>query len=222
MLAVPALTDAPGLAGLASLTGRWERTLLRDADGTVDTLSRVTWLQGPSLFVDLRLPGDGPADLPAQGFAGRLTRDGRVFTWSHEVELGRWDGADAATLEWEGGCLAERGAHAGYLEKWRLAAARAAGLPCWGLRLARQGGQRAVLVRVGDDLGWACGPAACEVSLARATGACAAHITQSSRHARLDARLTWSDTVGAVLVEIDGPAGTTRTRWQVTHREGTP
>ena len=217
MLAMPALTDAPGLTGLVSLTGRWERTLLRDADGTVDTASRVTWVQGPSLFVDLRLP----SDLPAEGFAGTLTRDGRVFTWTHEVDLGRWDDTDSGTLEWDGGCLVEHGVQAGYLENWRLAATLSAGAPCWGLRLARQGGQRAVLVRVGDDLGWACGPATPEVSLGRVTGSCSAHLTQSSDPTRVDARLTWCDTVGTVLVEIDGPAGTTRTRWQVTHREGT-
>jgi hypothetical protein len=227
MFTMPALTDAPSLAGLASLTGRWERTLLRDADGTVDTTSRVTWLQGPSVFVDLRLSGNGPAT----GFAGTLTRAGQVFTWSHEVDLGPWDGADSGTLEWGDGHLVERGVHAGYLEHWRPAGS---GGPCsgeppnhgprWGLRLARQGGQRAVLVRVGEDVGWACGPggpAPGEICLARATRACGALVTCSSDPARLDTRLTWSDTVGAVVVELDGPAGTVRTRWQVTHREGT-
>jgi hypothetical protein len=216
MSTMRALTDAPGLTGLASLTGRWERTLLRDADGTVDTGSRVTWLQGPSMFVDLRLPSGGPAE----GFAGTLTRAGQVFTWSHEVELGPWDRTDAGTLEWGDGHLVERGVHADYVEHWRPAGPASRG-PCWGLRLARQGGQRAVLVRAGDDVGWACGPAAGEVCLARATRACAAVITAASDPARLDTRLTWSDTVGAVLVEMDGPAGTVRTRWQVTHREGT-
>jgi hypothetical protein len=217
MSTMPVLTDAPGLAGLASLTGRWERTLLRDADGTVDTTSRVTWLQGPSLFVDLRLSSNGPAT----GFAGTLTRAGQVFTWSHDVDLGPWDGADAGTLEWGDGHLMERGVHVSYLEQWRPALSAG---PCWGLRLARQGGQRAVLVRVGEDVGWACGPCGPspgEVCLARATRTCGALITQSSDPARLDARLTWSDTVGAVVVEVDGPTGSARTRWQVTHREGT-
>jgi hypothetical protein len=81
------------------------------------------------------------------------------------------------------------------------------------------GRQRAILVRVGDDVGWAQGPAPCEVSLARITGPGTAVITATSSAAALGARLTWLDTVDCVLVETAGMDRVARDRWQVTHRE---
>jgi hypothetical protein len=204
------------LAGRASLVGRWERTLLRTADGGVDATASVTWLQGPSLFVDLRLPDGGPAE----GFAGVLTQAGRVFTWEHDVDLRPSDVPDAGTLEWADGRLVERGVHAAYVEHWRPTTATAVPvMPCWGLRLAGQGGRRAVLVRVGDDLGWAGGPVTDEVSLARVQGNGAAVITRASNRRRAGARLSWQVTADTVIVAVDGEDGVTRSRWRVVHRE---
>jgi len=209
------LTSGPGAVDVARLAGRWERTLLRSADGSVDTTSSATWLQGPSLFVDLRQPVDGPGT----GFAGTLTQTGSVFTWSHEIELIPWGVADAGTLEWREGSLVERGVHDGYLEHWHPGALGTAAVPCWGLRLTCPGRQRAILVRVGDDIGWAQGPAAGVVSLARITGPATAVITATSSAAALGARLTWLDTVDCVLVETAWTDRVVRDRWQVTHRE---
>jgi hypothetical protein len=216
----------PGLAtprsvSVSWLAGRWERTLLQSADGAVDTTSRVTWLQGPSLFVDLRRPVEGPGT----GFAGTLTQAGSIFTWSHEIELTPWGVADAGTLEWCEGHLVERGVHDGYLEHWHpahpaAAHPAAAVVPCWGLRLAGPGGRRAILVRVGEDVGWAQRPAAgVGVCLARITGPGTAMITATSSPAALGAQLTWLDTVDCVLVEMSWADRVTRDRWQVTHRE---
>ncbi len=224
---MPDSASITGALDLGWLAGRWERTLLRSADGAVDATSSVTWLQGPSLFVDLRQPAMGPCT----GFAGTLTQAGAVFTWSHEIELTPWGAADAGTLEWRDGYLVERGVHDGYLEYWRpecpAAAARqdpvrAPGTtvaPCWGLRLAGPGGQRAILVRAGDDVGWAQGPTAGVVCLARATGPGTGVITATSREALLGARLSWLDTVGCVLVETAGADGVAAARWQVVRRE---
>jgi hypothetical protein len=209
------LTSGPGSVDVAWLAGRWERTLLRSADGAVDTTSSATWLQGPSLFVDLRRPVEGPGT----GFAGTLTQAGSVFTWSHEIELMPWSVADAGTLEWREGRLVERGVHDGYLEHWHPGVLGTAAVPCWGLRLACPGRQRAILVRVGDDIGWAQGPPAGVVSLARITGPATAVITATSSAAALGARLTWLDTVDCVLVETEGTDRVVRDRWQVTHRE---
>jgi hypothetical protein len=214
-----------GEVDVRSLAGRWERTLLRSADGAIDATSSVTWLQGPSLFVDLRRPVAGPGT----GFAGTLTRANAVFTWSHEIELTPWDAADAGTLEWRDGYLVERGVHDGYLEQWRPADPadqqgpfRAPGTtvaPCWGLRLAGPGGQRAILVRVGDDIGWAQGPRAGVVSIAQATGPGTAVITETSSTALFGARLSWLDTVNCVLVETARDGRVAAARWQVMHRE---
>ena len=206
---------AGGPAASACLTGRWERSLLRGADGSVDRLTSAVWLQGPSLYVDLRLP----AGRPAEGFAGALTRDGRVFEWRHDIDLRPRGLPDAAALAWEGGRLVERGIHDPYVEHWRRAPALAE--PCWGVRLASRHGRQAVLVRVGTDVGWACGPGPAEVSLARVHGDVAT-ITSSSSRVRAGARLVWSITPTTATVAAAGPDGMTRTRWRITHREGAP
>jgi hypothetical protein len=200
--------------GRASLAGRWERLLLRTAGGGTDTTTEVVWLQGPSLFVDLRLPAAGQPE----GFAGVLTQAGRVFEWWHNIDLATPGVPDAGTLEWADGRLIERGIHGTYLEHWRRVPAVPA--PCWGLRLTGQRGQQAVLVRVGDDVGWACGPELAEVSLARVEGDIAAVVTSSSSPMRAGARFFWSVTATTVTVAMAGEDGVTRSRWRISYREG--
>jgi hypothetical protein len=202
----------------ASLAGRWERLLLRTAEGGADTTTEVVWLQGPSLFVDLRLPAAGPPE----GFAGVLTQAGRVFEWWHDIDLAApgapGAGTDAGTLAWADGRLVERGIHGTYLEHWRRVPAVPA--PCWGLRLTGPRGQQAVLVRVGDDVGWACGPELAEVSLALVEGDIAAVVTSSSNPMRAGARFFWSVTATTVTVATAGEDGVTRSRWRISYREG--
>ena len=40
----------------ARLRGLWQRDWMRFADGTANSTMRVFYMQGPTLFADLRLP----------------------------------------------------------------------------------------------------------------------------------------------------------------------
>lgn len=80
-------------------------------------------------------------------------------------------------------------------------------------------GAQAILVRAGDDVGWAQGPTAGVVSFALATGQGTGVITATSSKALLGARLSWLDTAACVLVETAGAGRVAAARWQVTHRE---
>jgi hypothetical protein len=192
---------------------------LRTAGGRLDTRRGVVWLQGRSLFVDLRLPAGPDAPQAVAGFAGVLTRTGSAFEWRHDIDLAPSADPDAGTLDWDGEVLVERGLHDAYLERWRRAPARTE--PCWGLRLTIDGGRRrAVLLRVGDDVGWATGPDAPEVCLAHADGD-GAFVTHSSRPDSVGARLRWSVGTTAVTTRITAPGcGTSESRWRVVYREG--
>lgn len=158
------------------LVGRWRRTLLVRPDGGTDDTSSVTWLQAGSGYVDLRLPagtpptagpvtGLGRGDLlalaAAEGFAGRLRADGAATCWDRTVDLTPDAPPDEGLLEThdDGATLVETGRHVRYLEHWvrdgdhgdtgEAAACCAAELR------DPDTGAAAVLVRVGDDVGWA-------------------------------------------------------------------
>lgn len=128
----------------AYCTGLWRRTLLIEADGSRDTGTNVQWLQGISMFVDLRGPGEG--------FAGRLGQHDDVFEWTRLVDLQPPELPDAGRMSWAGDTLVEIGVHADYTEHWEREAGSAQ--PCWGLVLSAPG-TTGVLVRVGDRFGWA-------------------------------------------------------------------
>jgi hypothetical protein len=51
-----------------ALPGLWRRSLLAWADGRRDTTTRVHWLQGPSLYADLRQPEARPSFAGVTGF----------------------------------------------------------------------------------------------------------------------------------------------------------
>ncbi len=88
--------------------GLWRRTLLIDADGSRDTGTDVTWLQGITAYVDTR------------GFAGTLSQTRQRLssgtgrsTSSRRDRFpmpGRCIGSD--------GVLVETGVHADYVEHW--------------------------------------------------------------------------------------------------------
>ncbi|WP_327064625.1 hypothetical protein [Kitasatospora sp. NBC_01302] len=121
---------------LADLHGVWRRTLVREADGSTDTTTRTTWLQGLALFTDLRQPaglaetvrGRPPAELDRpqllalsaqKAFAGVLEQEGEVFGWARLIDLHPPAPlADAGTLRFEDGVLIEHGVHEDYLEHW--------------------------------------------------------------------------------------------------------
>jgi hypothetical protein len=149
----------------SELKGLWRRSLIVRPDGTRDETTRVRWLQGERLFVDLRQPAAMP-DLSGtcrddlsledcellstqEGFAGHLGFDGRHFEWLRRIDYQPASAmADAGSLEWAGGALIERGRDVAYVEHWRRDAASVE--PCAAALLREAGSATAaVLVRVG-------------------------------------------------------------------------
>jgi hypothetical protein len=149
------------------LGGLWQRSLIVLPDGTRDTTTRVSWLQGPTLYADLRQPRSLPtlSDVTAlndltlsdcaalaaqQGFAGRLGFDGRHFEWRRDIDFQPAAAtADAGSLEWNADILVERGRDVEYVEHWHRNPA-AATLPCATAMLRETGSNTtAFLVRVG-------------------------------------------------------------------------
>ncbi|MCX4751559.1 hypothetical protein OG455_39690 [Kitasatospora sp. NBC_01287] len=127
---------SPSHPVLAELPGVWRRTLVREADGSTDRVTAVTWVQGPALFGDLRRPQgldalvgracladlDRPRLLALCGqkaFAGTLEQRGDTFSWVRRIDLHPSAPLpDAGTLRREGGVLVEKGLHEPYLEHW--------------------------------------------------------------------------------------------------------
>lgn len=148
------------------LKGLWSRSLIAWPDGRRDSATRVHWLQGIGLFVDLRqpdvLPGfaqvaglnqlsrsDCEQLATQEGFAGRLGFDGRHYEWVRRIDFQpKSPIADAGSLAFRGEMLIERGRDVDYVEHWHRDSATAS--PC-GAALLRDGatGADAVLVRVG-------------------------------------------------------------------------
>lgn len=126
--------------------GLWRRTLLLDADGSSDTGTGVTWLQGITAYVDSR------------GFAGTLSQRGDVFHWHRIVDLqppGPYP--DEGSMHWRDGVLVETGVHVDYVEHWvrdspdeALVAA-----PRGAMFVVAPDGAPGLLLRVGGLFGWA-------------------------------------------------------------------
>jgi hypothetical protein len=157
----------PSAPRLADLPGLWQRSLIRWPDGRSDTTTVVHWLQGPSLYIDLRQPAGRPdfagvredADLDAarlgwlamqEGFAGRLRHDDGWFEWGREIDLQpQAIYSDCGRLWYEDDRMVEEGRDIKYIEHWHArgeGAAQAAAL-----RLAADDDGRAgFLVRAGD------------------------------------------------------------------------
>ncbi|MEY9967854.1 hypothetical protein ABIA33_005934 [Streptacidiphilus sp. MAP12-16] len=159
----PAVTD---------LRGVWRRTLAREADGSTDRVTTATWVQGPSLFADLRQPAgiddlvrgvclqdlDRPQLLALcaqKAFAGTLEAGADAFSWVRRIDLHPSAPLpDVGTLHWEGGVLVEEGVHEAYLEHWERVE-RSPGGPAGALLEDRQEGCAGVLVRAGSWFGYA-------------------------------------------------------------------
>lgn len=177
------MTAARRPAELTELRGVVRRSLFVGADGRRDTTTDVAWLQGLSLYVDLRRPADLP-DVAAgcrdeltddvvaalarqEAFAGRCTQLDGVTRWAREIDLHPPAGPDAGRLTWarapDGSvAVVEDGVHAAYRELWHPGPAPAG--PVWGLRLrgvapeGAAGPERTVpglLLRVGGRFGFA-------------------------------------------------------------------
>lgn len=146
--------------------GLWERSLIVWPDGQKDTTTFVAWLQGPSLFADLRQPHNPPSfddvaclnDLQPdhfkwlarqEGFAGRFASAGDAFEWHRMIDYQcATDTADAGYLSFSDGVLVEQGRDIPYLEHWHRTSSRT--LPHFAARLQDQKGIEGFLVQVGD------------------------------------------------------------------------
>ncbi|MDB6082674.1 MAG: hypothetical protein JWN43_555 [Gammaproteobacteria bacterium] len=86
-----------------------------------------------------------------QGFAGRLTFDGRHFEWTRRIDFHpKSPFADAGSLEWEADVLVERGRDVDYVEHWHR---QAAGASPYGAAVLRdaESGTLALLLRMGGE-----------------------------------------------------------------------
>lgn len=126
---------------VSDCVGLWRRTLLVEADGSRDTGTGVTWLQGESAFVDSR------------GFAGTLTGDGGVFEWHRTVDVEATGAPDVGEMCWQGKTLVETGVHTDYVEHWVRDEVEST--PCWALFLTGPHSVPGLLLRVGNRFGFA-------------------------------------------------------------------
>lgn len=134
------------------LPGLWTRSLIAWPDGRRDTATEVAWLQGSTLYIDLRQPVGRPdfsavkglRDLTQpqiawlatqEGFAGVLEREGPWFVWRREIDFQPQAlYSDAGSLRFEADYMVEEGRDVAYIEHWRRDATRPAA-PRWGARL---------------------------------------------------------------------------------------
>jgi hypothetical protein len=153
------------VAEISETFGLWERSLIAWPDGRRDTTTFAAWLQGPTLFADLRQPADPPSfegvlcldhlqpehfDWLArqEGFAGRFVSAGRAFEWQRYVDFQCMSAAsDAGYLEFSDGVLIEEGRDVPYIEHWHRASPDVT--PHFALRMRDQNGCDGFLVRAG-------------------------------------------------------------------------
>ncbi len=121
---------------LAEMTGMWRRSLIVEPDGARDSSSQVRWLQGRTLFADLRQPEALPDFLHVRGLndlrhrglcsafnAGRFCGPSGVrrrllrMAAADRFSAARGN-ADAARLWWEEDILMEAGRDVAYVEYW--------------------------------------------------------------------------------------------------------
>jgi hypothetical protein len=84
----------------------------------------VIWLQGPLLFVDLRV--EQSTGVLQSCFAGTASRSPPCLTWTHDLDL-VLGATDRGEMSWDGDDLIERGVAAfpgtggpvPYVERWR-------------------------------------------------------------------------------------------------------
>ena len=117
--------------------GLWTRSLLAWPDGERDVTTQVSWLQGPSLFADLRQPADLFATLsPAscrneltaqdcqalsrqQGFSGRFEARNGAYEWVRHIDIQPpRPQRDIGRLFWQDEMLVEEGVESEYTEHW--------------------------------------------------------------------------------------------------------
>jgi hypothetical protein len=155
----------PEVVEISDTFGLWTRSLILWPDGHKDTTTFAGWLQGPTLFADLRQPVDPPSfegvacldDLgPAhfswlarqEGFAGCFVRAGDAFEWQRSIDFQCTSGdSDAGYLVFEGDVLVEQGRDIPYIEHWHRASSKVA--PLFAARLREPQGRQGFIVRAG-------------------------------------------------------------------------
>jgi len=160
------------MLALSDMQGLWSRSLLVRQDATRDTTTWVAWLQGPTLFADLRQPVGRPSfasvrsldDLTGEqvawlaeqeGFSGRLEQDGEFFVWRRLLDFQpRTETADSGRLYFDGSIMVEEGRYVPYIEHWSRGSAST--MPCAAARLRDEiSGADGILVRVGSTFMYA-------------------------------------------------------------------
>jgi hypothetical protein len=154
------------LVKISDTFGLWERSLIAWPDGRRDTTTYAGWLQGPTLFADLRQPIDPPSfegvsclrDLEPkhfgwlarqEGFAGRFVHDGNSFEWQRIVDFQCTSiYSDAGYLTFEGDVLVELGRDIPYIEHWHRASPVVT--PHFALRMRDPQDREGFIVRAGD------------------------------------------------------------------------
>lgn len=152
--------------------GMWQRLLLSVPGAPVDTLTRVDWLQGPALYVDLRQPpalsgkvlasclaevtlADAAILATQEGFAGRFVLDGDAAEWLREIDFRPCALGDRGRLEDHGDLLVEYGIEADYIEHWQHEAAPDGAPSGSALFTCQADGRAVILVRHGNRFGYA-------------------------------------------------------------------
>jgi len=155
---------------LHDLGGLWRRSLIAWPGGRSDTTTEVFWLQGPSLYADLRVPAGRPVTAATclreldmtmarfmatqEGFFGPFAIDAGIGEWQRIFDFRPDNGlGDRGTLAFENGILVERGVDAPYVEHW----VRAHRGEAMALTLVSDAGTPGCLVAAGDSFIYARG-----------------------------------------------------------------
>lgn len=152
--------------------GAWQRDWIRRRGGAQDASVTVRYVQTPSVFGDLRIPGDRPDVAPATslaaltddqlaalarqgGFAGFTTIAGANATWHHEIDFyPADDGADIGRIEPDGGHrMFEHALDGAYVESWSALDRGTGGF--FAARVERQGRVDQLLAVAGEHFVYA-------------------------------------------------------------------
>jgi len=91
------------------LIGVWRRVSLSIVGGAASEDSRVVWIQGRTLFADVRSPLEGAsADVAPMSFAGHTSWEEPRIRFHRTIDLNE-PVEDAGTLSWRGADLVESG-----------------------------------------------------------------------------------------------------------------
>jgi hypothetical protein len=135
--------------------GVWQRTLLRNADGTEDSCTRVFWLQTNNLHADIRIPNPTPNSLEQRlkivGFAGITSATLNRCEWRRLIDFHTDSGSDIGNMHFVSPDeVQETALDDSYLEVWkRLPDSTGTSAQIW-LKALDPSRRQACLLRAGD------------------------------------------------------------------------